>query len=60
VPEAALPALHGDDSSSCLDNVQRKRVLQAEPNAVVNLDKISSQFQHDHGSDRGKPTSFCH
>lgn len=42
--ETSLPTLNSDDSSSCLDDVQRKRVLQAEPDTVVNLDNIH-QFQ---------------
>jgi hypothetical protein len=44
VAKTSLPALHSDDGGSCLDDVQRKRVLQAEPDTVVNLDKIY-QFQ---------------
>jgi hypothetical protein len=39
VSKTTFPALDGDDSSSCLDDVQRERVLQTEPNAVINLEK---------------------
>jgi hypothetical protein len=56
--KTSLPALHSDDGSSRLDDVQRKRVLQAEPDTVVNLDTVSTQNQLIRG--RALLTSFCH
>jgi hypothetical protein len=37
VTETALPALHGDDCSACLDDVELERIAQAETDTVVNL-----------------------